>query len=226
MPDIQVAILSVSTRNTSTGKTVYDVACGDGEKRQIWEAPLAQAINAFSGTGQPVTLREEVKQNGQYTNRTIKAFSPPGSALPPEVGGGGAIAPQPLRAGSSGGGGMTPADKTRISKMGAQGSAAQIVGSLFTGAGPESFEQAIELHEQLTKKLYKDARSHEAESGTQVIQTNAQGAMVPAAGVLPVVGQPVDAAVIAAAVPGVTVGVPVAAAQDAAAPSGDNIDWN
>lgn len=226
MADLQVTVAQVAVRNTSGGKTVYDVQCGDGETRQVWEANLANAINTFSGTGQPITIREQVSQNGQYTNRTIKAFAPPGQALPADNGGN-------AGGGFRKGGGMSPEDKTRIAKMAAQGTAYGFVGALFSGAGPEAFAEALEHAEALVKALYKSARSHEKSEPT-VLQTGAQGQVLGGAqsNVLPVAGQPVAGtpAEVAAQVPGVQVGV--AAQQDAtaeapqAAPANDDIDWN
>jgi len=233
--DVQLGIIQITVRNLSTGKTVYDVACSDGVSRQVWEAPIATALNAFAGTGAQVWLRTSEKQNGQYTNRSIHAFAPPGQALPPDTGGpGGGFGGGGGRPGGGGGGrgGMSEADKTRISKMGAQGSAATLVAALFSGAGPEAFEEAVEKHAELTKRLYKSARSHEAPeaAGPTVLQTGTQGQVLPSVGQPVATGAvlPTTPAEVAAQVPGVVVGVPVA--QDAAAEAPqpapvDDIDW-
>lgn len=240
--DLQVGIIQVAVRTTNNGRQIFDVSCSDGVTRAVWEAGLANAINAFAGSGQQVTIRVKVTQKGQYTNESIQAFAPPGQALPPEAAGGGT-------GGNGGGfrrggGGMSPEDKTRIAKMGAQGSAATIIAALFTGAGPEAYAEATALHETLTRKLYVEARSHEKpggeqeqQQGTTVLQPGAQvGAAQTDTGVLP---QGSTASDVAAAVPGVTLGAQVlqpggatdaAAAADVvaqgAAEQGDSIDWN
>jgi hypothetical protein len=225
--DTPVGIVQVRVQTTSNGRQKFDVDCTDGVTRTVWEANLANALNAFAGTNQQVTIRWSEKQNGQYTNRTIHAFAPPGQALPADNGQGGSQQGGGGFRGGGGGGfrGMSEEDKTRISKMGAQGAAATIIAALFTGAGPEAYNEATELHDKLTLKLYKSARSHEKQ-GTQAVQTGAQGQVLPQAGtpVDPSLLQQQAATVtpqdVAAAVPGVQVGVPVAAA------ASDDIDWS
>jgi hypothetical protein len=240
--DLQVGILQVAVRTTNNGRQIFDVSCSDGKTRAVWEAGLANAINAFAGSGQTVTIRVQVSQRNGYTNETIKAFAPPGQALPPEQAGGG-----PGGGGGGfrrGGGGMTEADKTRIAKMGAQGGAATIVAALFTGAGPEAYAEAVELHDALTKKLYTAARSHEKAGGEQqqstVLQPGAQAAdAAQAQGQVLTQGSATTPQQVAAAVPGVVVGAQAlqpggaadaAAAADVvaqnAAEQGDNIEWD
>lgn len=241
--DLQVQIMQVAVRTTRNGRQVFDVSCSDGETRAVWEANLANAINAYAGSGTAITIREKVSQNGQYTNRSITAFAPPGQALPPEAAGGGPGGGGPR--GGGGGRGMTEEDKTRIAKMGAQGNAATLVAALFQGAGPEAFDEAVALHDKLTKSLYVSARSHEkpggnAEAGgTTVLQP---GAAVPSGDTQPqaqVLQQGATPAQIAAAFPGVVVGaqvLPAGGATEAAAAAdvtaqqaveqGDAIDWN
>lgn len=233
--DLQVGIIQITVRNTKNGKTLYDVSCSDGLTRTVWEAPIATALNAFSGTGQQVWIRATEQQNGQYTNRSIIAFAPPGQALPPDTGGfagGGGGGGRPGGGGGRPGGGMSPDDKTRISKMGAQGSAATLVAALFSGAGPEAFEEAVEKHAELTKRLYKSARSHETPeaAGPTVLETGTQGQVLPSVGQPVATGAvlPTTPAEVAAQVPGVVVGVPVAQDAAAVAPQPapvDDIDW-
>lgn len=232
--DTPVTIVQVRVQTTSNGRQKYDVDCGDGVTRTVWESNIANALNAFAGTNQQVTIRWSEKQNGQYTNRTIHAFAPPGQALPADTGQGGGQG-----GGFKRGGGMSEDDKTRISKMGAQGSAAVIIGSLFQGAGPEALDEALEKFDKLVVKLYKSARSHE-KPGTQVLQTGQQGQVLPQGGVvqqeaaqgqvLPQVGQPVTTPQeVAQAVPGVQVGTDSITGQQAAeaadAPATDDVDW-
>lgn len=238
--DSQVQILQVTVRNTRTGRAVYDVACGDGEKRTVWEAGIANGLNAL--VGQVVTIREEVKQNGQYTNRTITAFAPPGQQLPPDasaqlapVGGlgtplaGGAVQPiqQAPQGGARGKGQYPPEVTTRITKLASYEYATTLVGSLLAGAGPEAFEQAIELTDQAAKHFYTKSRSHEKPAvDPQQAALAAAQAIIDAAAQAGTLTTP---AAVAAVVPGVEVGAPVetvAAAQDAAAEQGDDIQWD
>lgn len=233
--DTLVGIVQVRVTTTSNGREKFDVDCADGITRTVWESNLANALNAFSGTNQPVTIRWSEKQNGQYTNRTIHAFAPPGQALPADTGGQGGGGGGFKR----GGGGMSPEDKTRIAKMGAQGSASTLVAALFAGAGPEAYDEATELLDKLTLKLYKSARSHEKPEAAQgqVLQTGTGGQVLQAGGgaVLPQAGTPVTAQQVAESVPGVTVGTDSLAPQEAAeasqaapvaAPETDDINWS
>lgn len=235
--DLQVSIMQVAVRTTRNGRQLFDVSCSDGKTRAVWDAGLANAINAYAGSGATITIRVKVSQNGQYTNESITAFAPPGQALPADTGGTGGGGFQ-----RGGGRGMTDEDKTRIAKMGAQGAAATIVAALFTSAGPEAYDEAVALHEQLTRKLYVEARSHEKpaeQQGATVLQPGAQvgagdaqqGQILPQAGATP--------QTIAAGIPGVQVGAQVLqpgqaadpqAATDVAAQQaseqGDQIEWN
>lgn len=241
--DLQVGILQVAVRTTNNGRQIFDVSCSDGKTRAVWEAALANGINAFAGSGATITIRVRVSQKGQYTNESITAFAPPGQALPPEAEGGGTGGGGGFR---RGGGGMSPDDKTRIAKMGAQGSASTLVAALFAGAGPEAYDEAVSLFDKLTRKLYTDARSHEKpggggdeQSGT-VLQPGATVGAAQADTTQGAVLQPgATAADVAAAVPGVQLGaqvLPAGGAADAAAAAdvqaqnateqGDNIQWN
>lgn len=241
--DLQVGIIQVAVVNTQSGRQRFDVSCSDGQVRGIWDAALANAINAYAGGATQVTIRETTKpgRNGQVY-RNIVAFAPPGQALPPEQPGGGNGGGGGFNRGG-GGRGMTEEDKTRIAKMAAQGTAATLVSALFTGAGPEAYGEAVGLMDDLTKKLYKDARSHEKSGGQQqdgatVLQPGAQvGQPVQPQG--QVLGQQTTPQQIAAGVPGVQVGTqalqPGGAADaqaaadvqaQAASEQGDNIEWD
>lgn len=235
--DAQVQILQVSVRNTRTGKQVYDVACSDGKKRQVWEPGLATQLNSYAGTGQVVTIRFDVKQNGQYVNESIQAFAPPGQTLPPDgnmqpalmpgaplpnvaaaplaaVPLGGNVAP--IQAAPQGGSDRFPPEvTTRITKLASYEYAATVVGGLFAGAGPEAEQQAVEVLDRIAKHVYEHSRSHENTAPTQA----PQGMIVPTA--------TTPGEVAAQLPPGaVQVGAPVAAAQDAAAEAPDVIQWD
>lgn len=233
--DAQVQIMQVTVRNTSTGKQVYDVACSDGKKRQVWEGNLAQQLNTFAGTGQFVTIRYTSKQNGQYVNESIQAFAPPGGQLPPDTApqqlGGQPMQPQALPQAlpqavplggntqpiqqapvdSGGGGRFTPETTKRITKLAAYDYASAVVGGLFAGSGPEAEQQAVEMLDRIALHVYKAARSHEQQALPAGTITTPQGV----------------ADFANAQQPGVVqIGTPVAVAQDAAAEAPDVIDWN
>jgi hypothetical protein len=242
--DSQVQILGVNVGNTSTGKTFYAVQCSDGIERRCWNAQLAQKINSFAQTGQTVTLRYDVTQNGQYTNYSVKGVFGPGEVLAAEAAPMQAGLPSPMQVlpvgapmggppmgtaapqQSGGGKGSFPPEvTTRIVKMASFSDACVLVGGLLTGAGPEAFEQAMELVEKAAKQIYASSRSHE-QGGPTTVQ---QGTITPVADNAAGVAEFANAQLPGA----VQVGAPVATAaqQDAAAEAPDatptdNVDWN
>lgn len=235
--DVQVQILGVTVRQTSRG-SVYDVACNDGVKRQVWEAPLANALNAH--VNQTVWLRVNVSQTSKngttYTNHSIQAFAPPGQQLPADGNaqqaapmGGQQLQPAPTAGSpiqqappilpSQPTDNMPPNTITRITKLACIDSASNLVGQLLAGAGPEAAEQAEELVGKFAKTFYGMARAHEKPPVTTETQMGVQGQVVPPT--------PATPAEVAAQVPGVTVGAPVSApvAEPAPSSSGD-IAWD
>lgn len=62
-----------------TERTIYDVITSDGTKWTAWERELAE--RAYNLKDKPALLKVEVKQNGQYTNRSLKDIMPAGDAL-------------------------------------------------------------------------------------------------------------------------------------------------
>lgn len=161
MQDINAQVLSVSGRTTRNGRTLYDVALSDGQKYTTFEPDVANKANAL--TGQQVTARVEVTQNGQYTNYNLKDIAPAGSAMPPlamPVPAGAPLpvagpsttgVPTPIPMTSGGGGGMSPEREAKIVKQSSFSSAAVIVAGLFQGAGPEAVEQAKQVWFDLAK---------------------------------------------------------------------------
>lgn len=235
--DSQVQILGVVVGNTTTGKTYYDVNCSDGVTRRCWNAQLAQKINTFSGSGQVVTLRYDVTQNGQYTNYSVKGVFGPGEpitaapvAAPMQQGapmqavpmGTAPIGGPPMQQAAAKSDKFPPEVTTRIVKMAAYSDAANLVGSLLSGAGPEAFTQALELLDVAAKHIYTQSRSHEAGGPTTVQQGGVVQQIVPVADNAAGVAEFANAQLPGA----VQVGTAVAQQQDASAEAPDNIDWN
>jgi hypothetical protein len=223
--EIESSILGMIARvvqgGGAAGKTVYDVQCGDGVVRQIWSPEVAEGVKQYvnpAGTGPVIPLRVRSKQNGQYVNQSIVAFAKPGEQLAAYV---------PKAGGYGGrGGGMSPEDKTRITKLGAIGSATQLVGSLLQGAGPEAFDEALALVDKAAQHIYKAARSHETTPAPVQTQMSPQGGVVGSGPILPTASTPQE---VAAQVPGVQVGAPVAAPPQPAAtpqaPQASDVEW-
>lgn len=234
--DIVTSILSVGSTTTRNGRARYVVACGDGNERTVWEAGLANGLNAY--LGQQVTLRVKEEQKGQYMNRTIEAFAPAGQSLGPApvqnqpapmqgvqpLGAPGAVAAapaiQPIQPVSAGqGGGMSESAVTRITKLACLASATQLVGGIFASAGPEALGEAETAIKSLTRSFYAYSRSHENLGVTPQV-TSPQGQIVPTATTPEEVAQQV---------PGVVVGAPVtplAAAQQDASAEAPDVEWD
>ena len=153
MPDINAQVLGVSGRAVKTG-TIYDIAMSDGNKYSTFTPELATKAQGL--TGQNVTARVEITQNGNYTNYTLQDIAPagqlPAAALPSGVPTGNTI---PISVPSSGGGGgMSPERETKIVKQSLLATAFNFVGHLYTGAGPEGFPEATAQALSLAKELY------------------------------------------------------------------------
>jgi hypothetical protein len=228
--DLQVTIAQVRVRNTSNGRTVYDVDCGDGVTRQCGRPDSRTRSTPSRARAAAQHPREGVAERAVDERDDQGVRSSWAGAAPEQPGGGGGGGGGFRR----GGGGMSPEDKTRIAKMGAQGSAATLVGSHSSGRRPGGVRPRRSRSWTSSRpKLYKDARSHEKpESETQVLQTGAQGQVLAPSGTqsnaLPAAGTPVATpASVAAGVPGVSVGAVQDASAEApqAAPS-DDIDWS
>ncbi len=216
---LSTTILSVQSRVTQGGRVLYDVACGDGTKRTVWEDALANSLNAYVNAG-PVTLEVESapSKDGRFQNHTIRSLVGPsnGVLVAPTVPTGSAqnLTPAPIQPAPQGGQ-FNPETTTRITKLACLSDACALVGNLMQGAGPEALEQATELVIETTKAFYSVARSHEAGRQPLVQQQSQTGQLVP----------PTTPAEVAAQVPGVTVGAPVEAPVEAPAAS-DDVSWD
>ena len=165
MQDIVGQVLGVTGRATRNGNTVYDIQFSDGNKYSTFVPELATKAQQL--TGQQVTARVEVKQNGKYTNYNLEDIAPVGQ-LPPlamPVAGGTPLAAGVPMVGAppqvapgipivQGGGGMPPEREARIVKQSVLATAFEFVGSIFTGAGPEALGEAKDAALSLAQELY------------------------------------------------------------------------
>jgi len=220
MPEVQAQIQSVYSRTTSKG-TVYDITLGDGSSKSTWDAATAAALQQYAGSGQFLSIRFTQKQSrdGRFVNETISAFAPPGQQLAPEVQVNGPMQGQQL----SPAGGMQPGVMQqpqipqappkgfddpqvviRVVKLNCLETAANYVGHLLHGAGPEAAAEGLTLIKQIAEQLYSTARSHEnapvAPPAATSYQTGPQGQVT--------ASQPLTGAQIASQVPGVSLGAP------------------
>lgn len=215
---IQAQVLGVVGRTSKNGQhQMYDVQLSDGQKYTTFDPDLAGQANAL--VGQQVAANVSLEQNGKYLNRNLLAIGAPGTlpAPAPQVAGAipvgtaipiqGAASPVagiPQAAPSGGGGGMSDADKARITRLSAVGTAFDFVSRLFAGAGPEAGEQATSIARGLTEAIVNYGHN----------------------GTWP--GVAASPAQVAAAVPGVQVGVEgIQQEQVAAQPAqGSDIPWD
>lgn len=204
---IQAKVLGVSGRTSRNGQhQMYDVQLSDGQKYTTFDPELAGQANGLQG--QQVVANVSLEQNGKYLNRNLLAIGLPGTLPQPAQGAAlpvgqaipvqGAPVPNaaagiPMSPPSSGGGGMSDADKARITRLSAAGTAFDFVSRLFAGAGPEAGKQATEIARALTETLVGYGHNGLWQ------------------------GVPATPAAVAAAVPGVQVGVE-GIQQQAAAP--------
>ena len=207
--DLVGQILSVQGRKAGRG-TIYDVAFSDGENYSTFKQDIA--AKAQSLAGQPVTLRIERVQKGEYVNQNLLDVAPAGSmpALPqapapgttvPAGTPGAPLADIPMKPDYQRE--LSPGTQRRITFNSAADTAAQLVGGIYAGHGPEAFEDAYDKFKQVTKEL--EEQSH--------LRSQANpGATTPP----PPVSTPAE---VAAAVPGVEVGAPMGDPAQSATPS-------
>jgi len=177
--DVQVQVAGqITSKPTNNGGTKFDIPLSNGMKASTFDAALATQVSQLGG--QVFTARLEQKPNPRggapYTN--IIAVAGPGMTLPPEIPSAGTPIQQfPQQAAvpftpvvgngqatpivpDTGGKGFSEADKIRITKLAAIGTAYAFVGQ-HLGNGAVDFEEAVKWADSLALKLYTDARSHE-----------------------------------------------------------------
>lgn len=190
MYETSFTVLSVTGKNTSNGKTVYEIAGSDGVKYQTWDGNTAAKAQGLQG--QVVVARVEQKQNGKWTNYNVEDIGLPGTlapsaapiatapvVVPPQNP---AVAAIPMQQT------LDPLTKEKhIIRQNVLGTAFSFVAALYTGAGPEALDEATERAGELAKRLYGKVMAD----------------ATPAPQAAPV---PTTPAEVAAAVPGVEVG--------------------
>lgn len=176
--DVQVQVAGqITSKPTNNGGTKFDIPLSNGMKASTFDAALATQVSQLGG--QVFTARIEQKPNPRggtpYTN--IIAVAGPGMTLPPEIPGAGTPVFQPPQQAvpftpvvggqaptpivpDTGGKGFSEADKIRITKLAAIGTAYGFVGQHLANGAVE-FEEAVKWADSLALKLYTDARSHE-----------------------------------------------------------------
>lgn len=142
--------------------TIYDIAFSDGNKYSTFDQALATTANGLVGqqVSASVEVAQTVKNGKTYTNFNLRGIAPLGQL--PAAPSPSATFPQsspapgiPITPQSSGG--WTPEKEQRVTKLAVFGTAYEFVGQLFAGAGPEAYEQAVELADGLAKKLFHHA---------------------------------------------------------------------
>jgi hypothetical protein len=188
-------LLGVIGRQTKRGQAVWDAQVAQAQlpgdtsgkfqgKFSTFDANMAGKASQFAN--QMVTISYEIKQNGQYTNYDLVDIGPAGAMPPqvqgataaPPVNGGQQYTPPPVTQAAPAQGGYTPEVVTRITKLATLEIASQFVGSLLQGKADELNDEVVEKSvtfiEQIAKRLYIAARSHET-------PTVAEGPATPAA---------------------------------------------
>lgn len=199
MQDIATQVLSVQGSTTKNGRAKYEIALADGTTYVTFKPELA--AKAQSLMGQDVAARVNVSQNGRYTNYYLEDIASQGSlpplAMPVPAGApvpvnAPPLPPVPVAPAAPSNGGMSPERETKIVKQSMLAAAANLVGHLFEGAGPEATEQAVELVGQIARGWFAEVMGVGPTVAPQVA---------------PQVADAVTPAAIAAAIPGVQVGV-------------------
>lgn len=165
--DIVGQVLSVQGRPINSGKTIYEIAFGDGNTYVTFKGQLAEKANALKG--QQASARVTVKQKGDFTNYYLDDIAPQGSLAPiaMPVAGGTAITmhqnasvPQGIPMAAAG----DPEKDARIAKAVAVKAAVEFVGALFQGAGPEALSEALEAFDKTGQHIYGVLTGTQAEA--------------------------------------------------------------
>lgn len=160
--DIPVVVAGVVGR-PSRGGVWYDVTFADGQKASTKQADVATAAQALIGKqGVMARITERPAKDPSFgMNRYLDAIAE--GALPAEQGAGipmagnGAVAPGIPMAPPKGGGGRgkSPEEEARIVRQAVLKVAAEVVGGLFNGAGPEAADEAFAMLDERAGKLFE-----------------------------------------------------------------------
>ena len=175
--DVQTQVIKFFSGKTTTGKDKWDVYFADGTKATAWEyAVAAKADEAHKSGATIIASIEEKPRNDGGVFRNLKAVT-----LSLSNGHSAQTATQPLGSaqkplGGLTGGGMTPEDKIRVTKLSCISSAAAI----FSGSGDvrETLEAAkaifAEVMPALAPEVEKTPEAVQqfvaAEAGAPVVQ--------------------------------------------------------
>lgn len=139
MPDVSASVLKLEQSPTRAGKARWLLGLSNGETVTIWDAPLADQANKIPA-GATALFSYESKQNGQYTNHTLRSIVYTG----PQA------APKAITEAPKGGGGMSAEDKERVTFL----SLFSSVATIFSGAGSvdDAWAAAVGLQKRLFPK--------------------------------------------------------------------------
>jgi hypothetical protein len=189
-----IAVLIGITGRPTKQSMAYDCDFSDGIQRTQWDAAEAHKMQAYVGQTLSLQYDEKPGRNGRVYRDITEWSLAQGGAIPIQAPA--QVAPIPIQAAPVKSGGYDdPLVIARMTKMASQGKAVTLVAALYAGAGPEALDEALLAVRNVSKALYTDARSHEAEQTGQII---------------PTASTPQE---VAAAVPGVTVGATEATAK-------------
>lgn len=194
--DVTTQIIKFFAGNTKTGKQKWDVYFADGTKATAWEyAVAAKADEAWkSGGTVTVSIEEKPNPNGGNPYRNLTGVNLAGALGESLSTPGGQVAQNPQQGAASpqngsqgltgaskpalgGGGGMSPEDKIRVTKLSCISSAAAI----FSGSGDVdlTLEAATKIFNAVMAPKAEPAVAPQAEVA-QLVQVGTAGITAPA----------------------------------------------
>ena len=156
--EISGQVLSATSRVTTNGKTVYDIAFSDGNTYATFKGDLFTKAQGLQG--QQASARVSVKQKGEYTNFYLNDIAPAGQLAPPGVTLHQPSAAQPPQPAPAPQGGMSAEREQKIVKQSSFATAFKFVGALYQGANavggltPAEIDDAKKLAHELAAELY------------------------------------------------------------------------
>lgn len=160
--DVQTQVIKFYSGKTTTGKDKWDVYFADGTKATAWDYAVAAKADQAHKSGEFITasIEEKPNPNGPNPYRNLQGVTlgavetsqQQAAQISPTALGG----PQGANGGSAGrpalgsGGGMTPEDKIRVTKLSCISSAAAI----FSGSGDvkTTLEASVEIFNAIWKQ--------------------------------------------------------------------------